>query len=77
MQDSKYTNRDKKNDNIGLWPSKTGNGFTVFINDEILAQLQAATVGARLGLYQVKEPSEKGAHFHLVIHPSITQKGGL
>jgi hypothetical protein len=70
------TNTNKKTEyppNIGFWPAKSGNGYTVFVDagtrSELERLLSAATEGTRLYLSQPKSDNKKAPAFRINVLP--------
>lgn len=54
---AKKNTKEKKDylPSFGFWPTKSGKGFTVAVNDNLLQTLSQATPGSRLLLQEVPE----------------------
>lgn len=56
---------------IGFWPTKSGKGFTVFIDENVKDMLANAEEGGRLFLQEVEaeqlEANDKSPHYRVVI----------
>lgn len=59
--------------NIGFWEAKTGNGYSVFISEELLETLNNAKVGGFLSLQlvpeDVRDANPKVPAYRLTIFP--------
>jgi hypothetical protein len=54
---------------VGFWPAKSGNGFTSYIDEKTLGELQKAQLGGRLLLSSVDSDNEKAPHYRVTIFP--------
>jgi len=65
-------NKGNKKDflpSIGFWPAKSGNGFTVFVSEDLKKELGKAIVGSTLLLKEVESDNDKAPAFRIVIMP--------
>lgn len=56
---------------VGFWPTKSGSGYSVFVDDKTLETIKQARSGDRLFLAEVPEEKrgEKTPHYRLTILP--------
>lgn len=64
---------------LGLWPAKTGKGYTAYIDEKTMEVLATAQAGGRLFLQSVPqsqiEENDKSPHFRVVIFPPNDEPG--
>lgn len=62
-----------KNPNVGLWPTKSGKGYSVYLNEKVIRTLQECEEGGTLFLNEVEEAAReenaKAPHYRLTIYP--------
>lgn len=52
---------------IGFWPAKSGNGFTVYLDEKVFGELQKAEIGGRLLLAEVTSDNDKAPAYRVTI----------
>lgn len=70
MPKNNNTNKNetpKFNDDIGFWPSKSGKGYNVFVDEKILATLATAQEGDRLFLSENTSENPKAPAYRVAI----------
>ena len=55
MKNGKSNSKKEFNPSIGFWPAKSGNGFTVSVNEALIETLKKAQIGSTLYLQEVPE----------------------
>lgn len=53
--------------NIGFWPTKSGNGFSVAITEKVMAALEEVKIGGRLYLSEANSDAENAPTWRLAV----------
>lgn len=73
---AKPNNKKEFAPSVGLWPTQTGTGYRVFLDEKALGELQKAQEGGSLYLQEIpedKRTNPKSPHFRLTIFPPDEQ----